>query len=105
MKTFLEKLDQHVLLAADGIEAMQIARKNKADLVITDINMAGMSGINLTHKLTRLDDYKHVPILMITTETDQYKKNKARDVGANDWIAKPVSERRLIHAVNKVLGH
>ena len=104
MRVFLTKHGHEVLLAADGKEAMQLARSRTIDLVLSDINMPGMSGISLVHKLRRLKNCEDIPIIMITTETSDYKKDKAKDTGASGWISKPITEQRLINAVDSMLG-
>jgi len=94
----------HVVLAAeDGGNAMDIARQQTVDLVLTDVNMPGMNGISLVSKLRRLSGYEKTPIIMVTTEKDEYKKGKSRSVGANGWLQKPFDEARLMTAVNKFL--
>jgi two-component system chemotaxis response regulator CheY len=93
-----------VITAEDGVEAMTIARQQTFDLVLSDINMPNMNGISLVSKLRRLDGYEHTPILMLTTENSDYKKNKSRASGATGWIQKPFTPDRLLKAVNKLVG-
>ena len=103
VKVVLEGAGHKVAVAEDGVEAMAFARKRTADLVITDLNMPNMSGMSLAGNLRRLENYQNVPILIMTTESSDYKKNKAKHSGATGWIQKPVDQDRLITAVNKVL--
>jgi two-component system chemotaxis response regulator CheY len=103
VKSVLESQGHQVTLAEDGVEAMAFARQNTVDLVITDLNMPNMSGMNLTASLRKLDSYQFIPILIMTTEDASYKKNKARNSGATGWIQKPVNEERLLQAVKKTL--
>ena len=65
--------------------------------------MPEMGGMSLVSHLRRLESYKSKPILVITTETADYKKSKAKNVGATDWIAKPVDKNRLLAAVEKTV--
>lgn len=100
-------LKQHghdVVLFENGRDALEFARNESVDMVITDLNMPEMSGMSLIGHLRRIDTYNYVPILVMTTETSDYKKKKARSVGANGWIAKPFTEERIINAVKKVSG-
>jgi len=101
-------LTQHnheVITASDGLEAMQVARDNDpVDLALIDVNMPNMNGVSLVSKLRRLDDYKYIPIIMVTTETDSYRKQKAKSVGATGWLAKPFTEERLLNVVDKVIS-
>ena len=100
----LAQHNHEVITAADGLEAMRVARENDAvDLALIDVNMPNMSGVSLVSKLRRLDEYKYIPIIMVTTETDGYKKQKAKSVGATGWLSKPFTEERLLAAVEKTL--
>lgn len=104
VKTVLEGDGHQVLLAEDGVEAMAIARDNTADLVLSDINMPNMNGISLVSKLRRLDNYAEVPIIMLTTESADFKKDKARKMGASGWLQKPFDPPRLVKAVRSMLA-
>ena len=104
VNAILVEMGHEVLLASDGTEAMDIARDTPVDLVLTDINMPNMSGISLVYKLRRLDSYKETPILMLTTETADFKKEKSKNMGANGWIQKPFDTGRLEKAVTAMLG-
>lgn len=76
IKMTLEAEGHQVTMAGDGVEAMEVVRGATFDLVISDVNMPNMGGISFVSKLKRLDDYKFTPVLMLTTETSQYKKIK-----------------------------
>jgi two-component system chemotaxis response regulator CheY len=104
VKTVLEAQGHQVTTAEDGREAMNFARENSVDLVISDLNMPNMSGMNLVASLRRLEHYAHTPILIMTTEADDYKKKKAKASGATGWIQKPVTQERLVAAVTKTVG-
>ncbi|MDH5445037.1 MAG: response regulator [Gammaproteobacteria bacterium] len=103
VSTILGNLGHEVIVACDGAEAMNIARDTTVDLVLTDINMPNINGISLVYKLRRLDAYKSVPILMLTTETADFKKEKSKNMGANGWIQKPFDAGRLEKAVTTML--
>ena len=104
VKAILEQMGHEVLLACDGREAMDIAREAPVDLVLTDINMPNMNGTSLVYKLRRMDTYQNVPILMLTTETADFKKEKSKNLGANGWIQKPFDAARLEKAVKTMLA-
>lgn len=98
------KTDGHtVTLAEDGVKALAIAEKEPFDIIFTDINMPNMSGIHLTGKLKDLAIHKYTPIVMVTTENAEYRKKKARDMGAAGWLVKPVTEERVLSALKKLL--
>ena len=93
-----------VFIFEHGKDTLEFARDNSVDLVITDLNMAEMNGMSLITNLRRLENYAHIPILIMTTETADYKKKKGKSVGATGWIAKPFTEERILKALNKVLA-
>ncbi len=103
MRVVLESAGHNVFIKNNGREALDFARGHTVDLVITDLNMPEMGGMSLVSHLRRLDTYKACPILVITTETDDYKKSKAKGVGATGWIAKPVTQDRLLKAVERTV--
>ena len=90
--------------AKDGQEALGIAKNNRFNLVITDINMPNMDGITLTKELRALPNYKFTPILTLTTEASQDKKLEGKSAGATGWIVKPFNPEQLLATVKKVLG-
>ncbi len=90
--------------AADGDEALQLAKKTQYNLVLTDINMPNMNGIELTRELRALPNYKFTPILTLTTESTSDKKQEGKMAGATGWIVKPFNPDQLISTVKKVLG-
>lgn len=99
----LQDAGHEVTEAADGLAALEQAKGRKFDLVITDVNMPGMNGIDLVKSLRAIADFKFTPILVLTTEAGQDVKAKGREVGATGWIVKPFSPEVLIQTLRKVL--
>jgi len=93
-----------VIEAADGVEALNIARTKGVNLVITDVNMPNMDGISLIKQLRMLPSYKFTPLLMLTTEASSEKKQRGRSAGAKAWIVKPFNTDQILNTVKKVLG-
>ena len=89
--------------APDGAKALTEAKAKKFDLVITDVNMPGMNGLDLVKSLRAIADFKFVPILVLTTEAGQDVKSRGREAGATGWIVKPFSPEVLIQTLRKVL--
>lgn len=105
MVTFaLKNAGYEVVEAVDGQDALQAAKSNKVNLVITDVNMPNMDGISLIKELRTLPDYKFTPILMLTTESAPHKKQEGKEAGATGWIVKPFDPDQLLTTINKVLG-
>ena len=92
-----------VLEASDGQEALDLAKKEVVDLVLSDVNMPVMDGITLTRELRGLDSYKYVPILMLTTESAGDKKIEGKASGATGWIVKPFDPQVLLATIDKIL--
>jgi two-component system chemotaxis response regulator CheY len=92
-----------VIEASDGTEAVQVAGKHKFDLVITDVNMPGMNGIDLVRTLRGTPEGKFIPMLVLTTESEQSIKQRGREAGATGWIVKPFSPEVLLATLKKVL--
>jgi two-component system chemotaxis response regulator CheY len=93
-----------VLEAEDGVRALALLTSRDVDLVITDINMPNMNGIDLTRKLRSLPRHRSTPILVVTTESELAIKSQAKAAGATGWILKPFQPDQLLAAVGKVLG-
>ncbi len=91
-----------VSLAEDGVQALDVAKGFDADVVITDINMQNMNGIELVEALRKDSRYSSTPILILTTESDGDLKNKGRAAGATGWIVKPFVPDKLLKVVQKV---
>lgn len=89
--------------AADAAQALVEAKGRKFDLVITDVNMPGMNGLDLVKSLREIAEFKFTPILVLTTESGADVKAKGREVGATGWIVKPFSPEVLITTLRKVL--
>ena len=90
--------------AHDGVEALAMAQKDQYDLVITDVNMPNMNGIELIRALRELPNYRHTPILTLTTEKELTRRHEGRAAGATGWIVKPFLPDKLIATLNHMLG-
>ena len=99
----LSGLGHEVLQAQDGALALAMLRERSVDLVITDINMPNMNGIELTRQLRAMPSFSKTPILLLTTESDPSKKAEGRAAGATGWIVKPFGQEQLLAIVAKLL--
>lgn len=91
-----------VMEAEDGAQAISVLGGNSFDIIITDLNMPNMDGIELIRNLRSNPSYGSVPILMLTTEADNNKKMEGKEAGATGWIVKPFQPEKLVEIVNKV---
>lgn len=87
--------------ASQGLDKFQAA--TKVDLLITDLNMPGMNGIEFIKEVRQLPAYKFMPILFLTTESQQSKRIEAKAAGASGWLVKPVSADQLLSTIKMVL--
>ena len=99
----LTSVKHTVVEAENGVEALKKAQNNKFDLVIADVNMPEMNGIELVKALRELPSYKFTPILMLTTESQIEKKQEGKAAGATGWIVKPFNPEALLNVLGKVL--
>jgi two-component system chemotaxis response regulator CheY len=100
----LKGAGHEVIEAQDGVVALTSAKSKKFDLVVTDVNMPNMDGISLIKELRALPSYKFTPILMLTTESADTKKQEGKSAGATGWIVKPFNPDQLLTTIKKVLG-
>lgn len=103
VRATLQSAGYDVVEAADGQEALEYARENAVDLVISDVNMPRMDGITLIGELRALPAYRLIPMLMLTTESSQEKKMEGKRAGATGWIVKPFNPTQLIATLKKLL--
>lgn len=89
--------------AEDGQEALEWLATNEVDLVITDINMPRLDGFGLISELRSTARHADRPILVLSTESSDEKKKRARDAGATGWIVKPFDPEKLATAVRRVV--
>lgn len=92
-----------VLEATDGSDALAKVQGQAVDLVLTDLNMPNMNGIELIRALRAEGDTRLTPIVMLTTESQADKKQEGKEAGATGWIVKPFKPEQLLAVVNKLL--
>jgi two-component system chemotaxis response regulator CheY len=103
VKATLQSAGYGVIEAADGQEALDFARENAVDLVISDVNMPRMDGITLVSELRTLPGYRLTPLLLLTTESSQEKKMEGKRAGATGWIVKPFNPTQLLATLKRLL--
>ena len=99
----LEDAGYEVTQASNGNEAYLKAKEMSAEAVITDLNMESMDGISLIRELRMLPEYRHTPIVMLTTESQDEKIKDAKRAGASAWITKPFKPTQLVSTVKKLV--
>jgi two-component system chemotaxis response regulator CheY len=92
----------NVVQAVDGMDGLDVLEREDPDLVITDINMPKMDGFGFIEGARRIDRFRVTPILVLTTESDAEKKQRARSAGATGWIVKPFDPVKLVDVIRRV---
>ena len=93
-----------VVEAVDGKDALNKLSTQKVDMLLTDLNMPNMDGIGLIKGVRAGTLNKFIPIVMLTTESQDSKKAEGKSAGASGWIVKPFKPEQLIAVIKKVLG-
>lgn len=90
--------------AVDGADGLKKAKTRAFNIVVTDVNMPNMDGITLVKELRALANYKFVPLLLLTTESADDKKQAGKAAGATGWMVKPFNPEQLLATIKKVSG-
>jgi two-component system chemotaxis response regulator CheY len=100
----LESAGYTVIQAVDGVDGLETLAAHGADVdvVITDINMPRLDGFGVIEGVRADPKHRQTPVLVLTTESDAAKKQRARDAGATGWIVKPFDPAKLVDAVRRV---
>jgi len=100
----LQNAGYDLIEAADGKDALKKLDGVKIHLILSDINMPNMDGITFVKEVKQLARYKFTPIIMLTTEVNQAKKEAAKEAGAKAWVTKPFQPKTLLDAVSKLIA-
>ena len=103
LKITLEAENYQVTLGIDGLDALKYLDGRRFDLIITDLHMPNMNGLELISEVRKKEPYKYVPILFLTTETKADLKLQAKKEGATGWLTKPFDSDKLKRTVKRVL--
>ena len=99
----LSQAGYEVVEACDGVDALSKLKAKPVNMVITDIHMPNMNGIELIQQVRQIGNLKFLPIVALTTESQAEKKMAAKKAGATGWIVKPFSPDQLLAVVRKML--
>ena len=107
MKLFHDLLEAHgygILQTKDGMEALQIARDHKPDLILMDIQLPEVSGLEVTKWIKEDDNLKSIPVIAVTAFAMKGDEEKIREGGCEAYIAKPISVANFLQTVQKFLN-
>ncbi|AUW37805.1 response regulator [Grimontia hollisae] len=99
----LKEAGYQVETANDGAEALKKAKSGQYDVIISDVNMPNMDGLEFVRQVRAVPQYKFTPILMLTTETSAEKKSMGKSAGATGWIVKPFNPDTLLKTLQRVI--
>lgn len=102
LKMSLADAGYNVIQAVDGVDGLEVLQNSAPDVIITDVNMPRLDGFGFIDAVRKEEQWRSVPILVLTTESSDEKKGLAREAGATGWIVKPFDHDRLITAVERV---
>ncbi|MBW2146793.1 MAG: response regulator [Deltaproteobacteria bacterium] len=99
----LKPKDYEVTTALNGPEALGLLSRERFDLIILDIIMPEMSGLEVCRKVRDMEDYRDVPIIMLTAKSADEDREQGMEAGANLFLSKPISPQRLIQLVDEAV--
>ena len=103
LRTLLSSTGYEVVEGKDGQEGLEVALAESPDLIITDLNMPHMNGVELITALRQKQEFKLTHIIMLTTETTADLKVQGQQLGVRAWAVKPINEENLIKVLGKIL--
>ena len=104
LRSVMEEVGFEFASAVDGVEGVERYTQMRPDVVITDINMPNMDGYGVIEAIRKGNIDNQVPILVLTTESGDTLKARARDAGATGWIVKPFDDVSLVSVIRRVTG-
>ena len=91
-------------LARDGIDAIEILQETTPDMILLDIEMPRMDGFEVATQVRNNQRLQHIPIIMITSRTGEKHRQRALEIGVNDYMGKPFQEKQLLDKIQRLLG-
>ncbi len=103
VKMVLQVAGYNVNDAEDGLEALNLLKNYCPDLILLDVNMPKMNGLDLLRELRKIPSCRLIPVIMLTTRTDEESIQRAEKEGVKGWITKPFNTDDLVNMVNNLL--
>ncbi len=104
VQRFLDRTGYEVEVAPDGMEALNIMGRIKFDALITDLEMPVMHGYELMTEMKKYPELSHIPVIVLTSRAGDKHRQKALDMGAQDYLVKPFEEQEMLNALKKLLS-
>jgi CheY-like chemotaxis protein len=103
LSQLVEDAGYEPLLAKDGLEAIEVVSQHRPKVMLVDMEMPRMNGIELTEHIRANENTKDIPIFMITSRTTEKHRELARNAGVNEYLTKPYPEAELVEMINKAV--
>ncbi len=103
-KEILEKNGFEIITADNGADGVAVARQEIPDVVLMDVVMPGLNGFQATRQISKNEETKHIPVIIVTTKDQETDKVWGKRQGASDYLTKPVDEKLLLETIKRVLG-
>ena len=91
------------IVATNGQEGIEMIHSNQIDIIFSDVNMPIMGGLEMVEKIKTTPEYRFVPVVMLTTESDETLKAKGKALGVKAWMLKPFNKEKFFMALKKLL--
>jgi CheY-like chemotaxis protein len=103
LSLYLKAKGYEIVTAENGLDALEKLGVENINLVVSDMNMPYMDGIELTKNIRADENLKGLPVIMVTTEADEEEKKKAQEAGVDDYLVKPANAEQISDSVKKIL--
>ncbi|MDW8479667.1 MAG: response regulator [Xanthomonadales bacterium] len=104
LKRIVERLGHEAVTAEDGAAGVELARREKPDLILMDVVMPNLNGFQATRQISRDQETSHIPIILVTTKDQETDRVWGLRQGAKGYITKPIDEKELVKAIQQHLG-
>ena len=92
------------IVASNGEEGIKVLSEHKIDLIFSDVNMPVMGGLDMVEQIKQNAEYKYIPIVMLTTESNPVLKQRGQKLGVKAWMLKPFNKNKFFMAVKKLIS-
>jgi CheY-like chemotaxis protein len=103
MRLWLERRGYRVIEAADGLEALEVARRESPDLVIMDIEMPEMDGLAATRRIRQEEHLRDVPVVAVSAYGEEHWRDRAIEAGCNEYVSTPFEPTELSELIQSLL--
>jgi len=92
------------IVATNGKEGIEMLETNSIDIIFSDVNMPIMGGLDMVEKIKSNQSYKYIPIVMLTTESNETLKQRGKELGVKAWMLKPFNKEKFFTTIKKLLS-